>query len=153
MSTLNPEPGQPNQFKELIEFQSSMIDKASTYTKIIIGLGYGGFFTAWSGSKQHLSPKILVASALFEIVSLLLFVTYEIWGAMVTSHLLIDFAEAVYRPASDVAGALQAHRNKAINVHRPLIKAWKVVCPVSAITGLLGGLILIYAFVVGLFRM
>lgn len=79
-----------------------MYDKASTYTKIIIGLGYGGFFTAWSGAKQHLSPKVLVASALFETVSLILFVVFEIWGAMVTSHVVISFAEAVHKPAPDM---------------------------------------------------
>jgi hypothetical protein len=154
MPPLNPtEAPPPSNLKELIEFQSSMYDKASTYTKIIIGLGYGGFFTAWSGSKQHLSPKILVASALFETVSLVLFVVFEIWGAMVTSHIVISFAEAVHKPAPDVAGALQSNRNEIIKLNRVNAKMWKVVFPATALTGLLGGMILIYGFVTGLWRM
>jgi hypothetical protein len=154
MPPLSPlESAPPINLKELIEFQSSMYDKASTYIKVIIGLGYGGFFTAWSGSKQHLSPKILVASALFEIVSLILFVVFEIWGAMVTSHIVISFAEAVHKPAPDIAAALQSNRNEFINLNRINAKIWKVVFPATALTGLLGGMILIYGFVAGLWRM
>jgi len=68
MAPVNPESGQTSILKEVVDLQSSMYDKASTYTKIIIGLGYGGFFTAWSGSKEHLSPKILAGGAAFEAV-------------------------------------------------------------------------------------
>jgi hypothetical protein len=155
MPPLNPpaETPPPAYLKELIEFQSSMYDKASTYTKIIIGLGYGGFFTAWSGSKQHLSPKILVASALFETVSLILFVVFEVWGAMVTSHIVISFSEAVHKPVPDIAGALQSNRNELIKLNRLNAKMWRIVFPATTLTGLLGGMILIYGFVAGLWRM
>jgi hypothetical protein len=56
--------------KELTEFQNTIFDKASTYTKVIIGLGYGAFFTAWSGTKSHLSPRSLLWSALLVTTSL-----------------------------------------------------------------------------------
>jgi hypothetical protein len=153
MPPVNADPERPDALKALIEFQASTYDKASTYTKVIIGLGYGGFFTAWSGAKQHLSPKLLLSSALFEIISLVLFVVFEIWGAMVSNHLLIEFAEAVSKPVPDVPAALQTHRDKSLRMNRHLVFAWKIVFPACAITGLLGGLILIYAFVAGLFRM
>ena len=55
--------------KELKDLQSSMFDKASAYTKLVFGIGYAGFLTAWSGSKAHLGPKVLLWSALLITIS------------------------------------------------------------------------------------
>ena len=76
--------------KELSDFQSALYDKASTYTKLIMGLGYGGFFTAWSGTKSHLSPRLLIGSALLVTVSLVLFITFEILQTMIASHFQLN---------------------------------------------------------------
>ena len=148
-----PEPEQPNQLTQLVESHSAMYDKGSAYNKIIVGLGYGGFFAAWSGTKQHLSPKLLVASALCEAVSLFLFVVIEIWDVAVTNHLSIEFANAVNRPDADLSAAIQTHQKKLLRLTRPIQKANKIAFPVSLLTGLAGGVILICAFVAGLFRM
>src|SRR6266567_1302944 len=135
--------------KELGDFQSSMYDKASTYTKVIVGLGYGGFFAAWTGTKQHLSAKALVWSALFVTVSLVLYIVFEICQTTVVSYLSIQFANTVNRPDADVANALQKYKKQAIRLTRPLLSVWKILFPVSALTGLAGAGILIYAFIAG----
>jgi hypothetical protein len=154
MPPVAPVPDHRDSLKELVDFQSSMYEKASTYTKVIIGLGYGGFFAVWSGTKQHLSPKALVGSALFETVSLVLFIVFEIWQAMVMSYLSIEFANTVKnRPTADVSEALQTHKRKTMKLMQPLFSAWKIVFPVSALTGLVGAGILIYAFIGSLYRM
>ncbi len=58
-------PGTLNQdtMKNLREVKSMLFDKASTYTKLIFGLAYGGFFAFWSGTRQYLTPKQTVRSA------------------------------------------------------------------------------------------
>ena len=132
---------------------TAIYDKASAYNKVIVGLGYGGFFAAWSGTKQHLSPKLLVASALCETVSLILFVGMEIWGVYVTNHLLSKFLDALSRPGADLSAAIQTDRKEKLRLTRPIQKTNYFAFPVSAVTGLAGGLILICTFVVGLFRM
>lgn len=48
--------------QELKKFQAALLEKASTYTKIILGLGYGGFFTAWAGTRQR-SPATSYSAA------------------------------------------------------------------------------------------
>ena len=147
-----PEPEQPNQLKHA-EMITAMYDKGAAYNKVIVALGYGGFFAAWSGTKQHLSPKLLVASALCEIVSLILFVVIEIWYVAVTNHLSIAFADAVNRPGADLSVLIQAHHKEQLRLTRPIQKTNKFAFPMSVVTGLAGGLILICAFVAGLFRM
>ncbi len=151
MDPITPAP-EARHLKDIVDLQSSMYDKASTYTKLIIGLGYGGFFAVWSGTKQHLSPKSLVASALFETVSLVLFIVFEIWQALIMSHLSIEFTNTV-KNRPDVALALETHNRKAVKLMQPLFSAWKFVFPVSALTGLAGAGILIYAFIVSLYQM
>lgn len=143
----------PSILKELAEFQASMLDKASTYTKVIMGLGYGGFFAAWSGSKAHLPPGLLLSSALFMTVSLLLYILFEVAQTMILSYLSINFAKTVNDPDADMYGALIDFRKRASSLTNPLLTAWKVVFPLCVFTGLTGAGILIYSFVVGLFRL
>ena len=56
---------------ELSNIQKSMFDQTSNYTKLVLGLGYAGFFGAWAGTKSNLRPAELVGSAL--LISLSLF--------------------------------------------------------------------------------
>ncbi len=64
--------------EKLKEMQSSIFDKASTYTTLIMGLGYGGFFAAWSGAKEYLLPLELVISAFLVTISLFVYLLFEI---------------------------------------------------------------------------
>lgn len=153
MPPINPAPVNASFLKELADLQSAMYDKASAYTKVIVGLGYGGFFVAWSGSKAHLSPKLLVSSALLVTVSLVLYLVFEICQTMIHSHFSIKFADTANKPTADVFGALRTYNSKASKWNTRLGSIWKVVFPISALTGLAGALILIYAFVTSLFRM
>jgi hypothetical protein len=118
-----------------------------------LGLGYGGFFTAWSGAKQYLSPKEVVCSALFVTVSLVLFVVFEIYSALIISFLSIKLSQTVNQPGADLSGALQTYRRRALGLTTPLLSIWKVLFPVTALTGLAGAGVLIYAFVGSLCRM
>ena len=153
MPPTNPVPASEDILRELADFQSTMFDKASTYTKLIMGLGYGGFFVVWSGTKPHLSPKLLVISALLVTVSLVLYIIFEVCQTMVVSYLSIEFTNTVNKPSADVAEALRIYKNKASRFTTPLLLMWKIVFPVSVLMGLAGIGILIYAFVASLFRM
>ena len=153
MPPMNPEPGNARNLKELADFQSAMVDKASTYTKLIMGLGYGGFFVVWSGTKAHLSPKLLVISALLVTVSLVLYIIFEVCQTLITSYLSIEFTNTMNKPSADVSDALRTYRTKALRLTTPLLLIWKIVFPVSVLTGLAGFGILIYAFIASLFRM
>src|SRR5271169_5160882 len=105
--------------KELTEFQTTFFDKASTYTKVIIGLGYGAFFTAWSGTKSHLSPRPLVWSALLVTASLVFFVVFEVCQTLVISYLGIRLAQAVPESAQDVLRELETYSSLSRSLTQP----------------------------------
>jgi hypothetical protein len=145
----------PITLKELADFQTTTFDKATTYSKLILGLGYAGFFTAWSGSKQHLSPKALVGSALCVTVSLVLFLIFEMINAAVMSHLAVEFAQMPMgsEAEAEAEASFRKYRSKEKKFLKPVMRIWPAMFYSSAITGLSGAGILIYAFVAGLVRM
>jgi len=153
MPPTKPVPASEDILRELADFQSVMVDKASTYTKLIMGLGYGGFFVVWSGTKPHLSPKLLVVSALLVTVSLVLYIIFEVCQTLIMSYLSIEFTNTMNKPSAEVSDALQTYRTKELRLNTRLGRIWKIVFPVSVLTGLAGFGILIYAFVASLFRM
>ena len=142
-----PTPDFSRMLKELTEFQNTFFDKASTYTKVIIGLGYGAFFTAWSGTKSHLAPRPLLWSALLVTTSLVFFVAFEICQTLIISYLGIRMAQAMSDSGQDIFKELETFRSHSQALTKPLLKAWIVVFPISAISGLAGAAVLIAAFV------
>ena len=147
---MDQETNNQNSLNQFEESQLALYDKAAAYTKIIISLGYGGFFIAWSGTKQYLSPRALVASALCETVSLIIFVGFEIWRTNVSNSLQIKFAKARNKPAADFHAAIETYKQDAQLREKPRFAAQPYIFWVCAFTGLAGGVILIYAFVAGL---
>src|SRR5258708_28488103 len=63
-------------------------EKANAYTNLIIVAGYAGLFAVWQFTKDNLSRKQTLISALLIIVSLAIFVIFEIYKAHYTSRLL-----------------------------------------------------------------
>lgn len=137
--------------KDLLAFQNSLFDKASSYTRLVLGIAYAGFFAAWSGSKSYLSPKALLWSALLIVISLLLYLLFEIVQTAVISFISIDCAKAVASGAA-LGEQLTKFGNRATAHSRPLHTIWFVTFPASLLTGLAGAVILIVAFVSALFR-
>ncbi|MGH9795591.1 MAG: hypothetical protein ACRD5G_12535, partial [Candidatus Acidiferrales bacterium] len=118
--------------KELTDFQSTLLDEAGTYTKIIMGLGYGGFFAGWSGSKAYLPPKLLLASALLMTISLVLYILFEICQTTILSYLSIEFANATNKADADPMKALAAFKKRASRLTSRLLTAWKFVFPLTS---------------------
>ena len=138
--------------KELEQFQASLFDKSSTYSKVIIGLGYGGFFATWSATKAQLSPRLLVSSALCVTISLVFFVVFEIYQTMIISKVSIEFAKAVDNSPYELPAALEAFRNRTRKLTKPLLSSWIYIFSITVVAGLSGAGILVYAFVRSLLK-
>ena len=144
--------GSPNPLKELREFQSQTFDKASAYTKLILGLGYGGFFTAWAGGKANLRPLELMSSALLMLLSLVLFIGFEIYESFFLSSQNVALAKAL-SSQSDVTSAVERLKTESAKSINSYVRVWKIIFWPSAITGILGALILIEAFIRSVWRL
>lgn len=137
--------------KQLLEVQSQLFDKSSTYTKLVLGLGYGAFFTMWSGGKQNLRPIELMSSAFLMMVSLLLFIGFEIYQTYFLSRLSMDFARAVNSP--DVFGALNEYKNAGAKAQERHFRIWRIVFLATTIPGIMAALILVEAFARSVWRL
>jgi hypothetical protein len=142
----------PNILRELKEIQGQFFDKAYNYARLVLGLGYGGFFAAWSGSKQYLLPSSVIRSVLLVTCSLLLFILFEIFQTFILSIINLRFSRFAHASKGVDTAALERFRNSSFFLTKLLGRVWVVVFPVTAITGLLGVGILIWGFVHSLLR-
>ncbi|SRR5712692_6331974 len=133
--------------KDLHEVQSMLFDKASTYTKLIFGLAYGGFFAFWSGTKQYLTSKQIVTSALLVTISLVLFVLFEILNAATLSHLAIKFSKSVTAPVNEFPASLERFQRSNARIVKALAITWYPTFFCSLISGLAGVGILLWGWV------
>ncbi|HEX4920679.1 MAG TPA: hypothetical protein VFV92_08060 [Candidatus Bathyarchaeia archaeon] len=152
MPAVTGSPGPPIPMRELRELQSQMFDKASAYTKLILGLGYGGFFAAWSGGKANLRPLELMSSAFLMLLSLILFIGFEMYEEFFLSTRNLAFAKAL-SSQSDVLGAIERLKTDEAKSVNAYVRVWKFIFWPSAITGILGALILIEAFIRSVWRL
>ena len=137
----------PNILRELKEIQRQFFDKAYNYARLVLGLGYGGFFAAWSGSKQYLLPSSVIRSVLLVTCSLLLFILFEIFQTFVTSIINLRFSSLAHASKGIDSAALERFRNSSFFFTKLLGRVWIIVFPATAITGLLGAGVLIWGFV------
>jgi len=137
---------------ELSAIQKSMFDQTSNYTKLVLGLGYAGFFGAWAGARTNLPPVEQVGSALLISLSLFAYIVFEILQAGFLSRAAIDLGRTISKPGLQIS-ALQQYQQRTARAQERFFRWWSWVFSFSAITGVLGALILIVAFVRFLWKM
>ncbi len=90
--------------KEIVDTQvkivAALYDKSIAYTNLIIIAGYASFFGMWAFTKQYLSPKQVLWSALIMSVSIVTFVFFEVIKMTTTSRSLLARSKATFDPAS-----------------------------------------------------
>lgn len=65
--------------KTIVEIQSQLFDKASTYSNLIMVGGYAGAFTVWGNVKAQLPANANMSVALCLGVSLSIFIFYQVF--------------------------------------------------------------------------
>jgi hypothetical protein len=151
-STGNGGMDQKQFLSELSNIQKSLFDHATNYTKLVLGIGYAGFFGAWAGTKGNLRPVELVGSALLICLSLFSYIVFEIFQTRFISQSAIDLARTLSKPGLEMS-ALQDYKERTGKVQERYFKWWNWIFHFCAGTGILGALILIYAFIHSLVKM
>lgn len=130
--------------KEVKDLQRVFYDRASNYTKIIMGIGYGGLLTIWSGTKERLSDPLVLWSALLLLVSLLAYVIFEVIQTGILSFLSIKFAQL---DGNNLFDSIQQYGREEKKWMKPVMRAWFFVFPFCVLTGLAAAGILTYGFI------
>jgi hypothetical protein len=139
--------------RELRQLQEQFFSHAQTYTKLVLGLGYGGFFAGWSGAKSYLTPRCVLWSILLITVSLLLFILYEVAQSCVLSILSLQFAGNQLDTHEQIIQAQNRLKSGSMSARKVLVPIWVVTFPTCVLTGLVGAGILIYGFITAIYRM
>lgn len=139
--------------KELKEIQSKFFDQATNYTKLVLSLGYGGFFAAWSITRQYLPPRRMVWSILFLIISLLVFILFEIWQTWTISSLSLRFAGAKVSSDAEVIVAQRRFSEDYAAKIKTFAPVWRAVFLLTVLTGLTGAVLMVSGLISALLRM
>jgi hypothetical protein len=131
------------------ELLSASFSRANAYTNLILGAGYAGFFAVWAFTRDQLSPPQVLWSALLVTLSLLSFVCFEVYKNFYISHALLGLARAVQDEEHFAVRILEWKQDQQVRELR-FGKIWASVFWLTLLSGLGGGLILVYAFICGL---
>lgn len=127
-------------------------EKASAYANLLIVAGYAGFFALWQMTKDYLGRKQTLLSALLMLVSLIVFIVFEIYKGHYTSRFLKTFHNSILKRehqtslgtfVEQMTALEQAERQGALR----FLTFWNMTFWVTTITGLGAGFILAVSLV------
>lgn len=147
------------QKKEMLDSQiklaSALYDKSIAYTNLVIMAGYAGFFGLWSVTKNNLTPKQVLWSALFMVISLSSFVLFEVGKMIFNSCFMLSRNCALNRlpnaqSIDDQINILNEHDKTTKSRGVKFTRFWVVALIIIIPTAVFGASILMYSFIVNL---
>ena len=114
------------------------------YTNLIIVAGYAAFFTVWKSMKEDLGKIVMLSSCLSVLISVILFIVAEIHKMASTTIFQRKFFTKF---KDELPLTFVDDYNKAAQKHnRYMFRVWLVYFLPTVLFGILGGLLLLYAF-------
>jgi hypothetical protein len=141
------EKAQKEKDEAIIKFYGQMFDKASAYTNLIVGAGYGGIFAVWSATKSYLGRTEVLASGVALVFSLLIFIGWNVLIMLLNARNVNHLEVLIKAPLEDVPKITAAAELDYAKQKYRLRCAWVVVLVLTLVSGFGAGLILIYAFI------
>jgi hypothetical protein len=136
---------EPAKINEFIQTNEQSFQKAESYSKTMIGIGYVGLFAIWSFVQGHLSHRAILTTALLAGFSLLVYIAWEASQMFQRSMLQLRFNRALMNDPAINNFVEQTRTNLARGG-----RIWMVVLFFTVIPGFFAALILIYNILAGL---
>ena len=127
-----------------VSLQASLYDKAASYNNVVITLGYAGFFSVWNLVSEELSRNENALVALLLGSSLLVFVCWTLLNSLFVTLNFKRYASILNQDFQTFDEELEAHRLVEDKTKRSVLRLqrfWPAVFLISALTGLLAGLL------------
>ena len=130
----------------ILKYQTKLFDSASAYTKLILGLGYGGLFTTWSFTRSYLTRKEVLLAALPILFSLCIYILFEILQMITNAKGIASASRLVSAPINEFEKTksqleLEDAKRKAV-----FVRFWHLALLLTIVPGLFGAGVLLYAF-------
>lgn len=138
-----------------IKLASAIYEKAIAYSNLIFMAGYAGFFGLWSLTRNVLTTKQVLWSALFMAISVSVFVFFEVVNMIFTSCFMLSRNSAINKlsDAQDIESIIKLLREHDKTMKSRQVKSsifWVVTNIIIIPTAILGASILMYSFIVNL---
>jgi len=134
---------------EVRKLVAELYGQAASYTNLIIIAGYAGAFATWQFVDKFLSPKARLASAILLLISLFLFIGWEVWKMVAESRKMRHLAQALTRIPSE--RRLAAVEQLLLEGQLRNATIWRAVLIPTIVSGFFGGAVLIAALTAKLF--
>ena len=136
---------------------SAVFDRSAAYTNFIVLSGYAGFFGLWQLTKEYLSERTALWSALLVLISVVTFVVVEVVKMVLVQHNIMEKAKALKRPEvlcnpRELERVFNEIGATYERVMFHFMRFWVIGLVVCIVTGMLGAGLLGYTFVAGLSR-
>lgn len=125
---------------------SHHFSQAAAYSNLIIGAGYAGFFATWSFTKDIINRDLNVAAGFFILISLILFITFEIIKTVSIEFEIAKQKTILSRP-EDYEMLMEAYKKTQAQVSLRQFWLWVVFFSLIVTTALCAASIMIFAFV------
>lgn len=117
--------------------------KASSYSNLIIVAGYVGFFSFWASLKKDLPEWAILASGFCILLSLLIFIGFELYKMVSISIKMNRISTRLNKPGQQTLSEIQAIESEgALSAAR----IWVFTVIPTIFFGLSAGLILLFCF-------
>ena len=138
----------------LLELQTAAYSHAQAYTTVVVFGAYAGLFTMWGFTREHLDQTITFTVGLLIGISLLAFVSHEIFSMIIRSREFFKMRGLFVQeltPAIFLAKRKKIAKEANIFVQWIVIPVWLVALSISAGTGIAAAIFLLYAFASALY--
>lgn len=138
-----------------VKVLSATFDKSAAYTNLIVLAAYAGFFGLWQLTRDYLPKTLGLWSALLMLISVTVFVIFEVVKMVVIQHNVFERAKTLRSPEvqADVAKLLKA-LGDLDQVHEKVLfhfmRFWVVALVLTISTGMAAASLLGYAYIAGL---
>ena len=131
----------------LIEISTALYEKSTAYNNLILAAGYAAFFTTWSNTQPFLSEVQSRASVVSILISLLVFILWEIYKMVYTGTVQNQNAVIISASPEDFWLAIEKLRTAEQSFLIKVIGAWPIVLTFTLVPGLIGAGFLMWGLI------
>lgn len=128
------------------EVLKESISAATSYTNVILAVGYAALAALLSAGKSTFTPLTYFLAAIFLAASVFAFVSWEVYGMVVRSKSNIALAQAVNDPET-FEQRVSRHQEEMAGIMRRLQPLWVTHVAIAAGCGLVSFTIMVFAYI------
>lgn len=137
--------------EDVIEIQTRLYEKASSYTNLVISVGYAGFYTTWAFLKDSLPREEMVLAALSMAVSIAFFILWEVFKALATTYKVnLGISDLSKSPPEEIEQKISLYWKRHRELSQEFMGIWRIIIYLVILPALFGIFILFKCLIMDL---